>query len=91
LRLLDAEVVDRRLLLWEVVAGGPVTIDGENAGISGDAMRSHFGVAPGGFAVVLVGYDGEEKLRLRRVDLERIFGEVDRMPIRRMEMERGGY
>jgi len=87
LRVLDAEVVDRRLLLWEVVPGASVRVDGKVSGIAGDPLRSEFQVAPGDFAVILIGYDGEEKLRQERVDLPRIFGEVDRMPIRRMEME----
>ena len=38
-------------------------------------------------AAVLVGKDGGEKDRRRELDLERIFGMVDAMPMRRREME----
>lgn len=53
----------------------------------GSALRRHLGIAAHGFAVVLVGKDGDVKKVWRDVvDPRRIFGLVDQMPMRRDEM-----
>jgi hypothetical protein len=36
--------------------------------------------------VILIGYDQGEKLRQDTVDLERLFAEIDQMPMRVREM-----
>ena len=54
-----------------------------------NALRQHLGVTERGFAVVLVGKDGDVKKVWRRVvDPEQIFGLIDQMPMRREEMRR---
>jgi hypothetical protein len=50
-------------------------------------LRERFGVAPGDFAVILVGKDGTEKRRDRApVDPQVIFDAIDAMPMRQREM-----
>jgi len=52
-----------------------------------EVLRQRFGVAPGHFAIVLVGKDGTEKYRADDlVDPSVIFDIVDGMPMRRREM-----
>ncbi len=54
----------------------------------GGALRRRFGVADHGFAVVLVGKDGDVKRVWHMpVDPGLIFGVIDRMPMRRDEMK----
>lgn len=56
------------------------------------AIRQHFRVGDREFAVVLVGKDGGEKLRLHEIpDIDAIFDLIDGMPMRMAEMrERSG-
>jgi hypothetical protein len=55
----------------------------------GSALRRRF--EPEGFAVVLVGLDGGEKFRARDVvDPGTLNALIDRMPMRRRELERRG-
>lgn len=50
-------------------------------------LRGKFGVSGRGFAVVLVGKDGDAKRTWREpVEPARIFGLIDRMPMRRDEV-----
>jgi hypothetical protein len=50
------------------------------------ALRKRFHVAPGTFAVVLVGKDGGEKLRSDRpISWERLQSTIDAMPMRQQE------
>jgi hypothetical protein len=52
-------------------------------------MRSHFRVSKDDFAVILIGKDGNEKHRWAGVaPIEQIDHRVDRMPMRRSEMQR---
>lgn len=49
--------------------------------------RKRFGVGPHEFRVLLLGKDGGEKLTSAApLTAEKLFGEVDRMPMRRQEM-----
>ena len=57
----------------------------------GDGLRQRFGVAPGDFAVVLVGLDGGEKARWSEpVDPAETFALIDAMPMRLREMREDG-
>ena len=86
MRLLEDAVIERKLLLWELVGEQTVRINGHETDVDEEALRARFRVPPGRFLVILVGYDGAEKLRQDTVDLGQIFGAVDRMPLRRLEM-----
>jgi len=50
-------------------------------------LASEFGIGAGGFAVVLIGKDGGQKLRVNDVpDLQAVYAMVDGMPMRGQEM-----
>ncbi len=52
-----------------------------------DALRTRYRIAPGAFAVILVGKDGGEKLREETVlTADALFAAIDAMPMRRREM-----
>ncbi len=55
------------------------------------ALRRRFGIAADAFRAILLGKDGGAKLsEARPIGLDRLFGEIDRMPMRREEMRRSG-
>lgn len=67
--------------------GEPRPLQAESA----KALRDRFDVAPGDYAVVLVGKDGTEKRRDQApVNAEAIFETIDAMPMRRAEMRKDG-
>ncbi len=52
-----------------------------------EAARRHYGIAPGDFAVILVGKDGGEKLRSGKpLSMTRLEQTIDAMPMRQEEM-----
>ena len=52
------------------------------------ALRARFEVPSDGFAVILVGKDGLEKLRgTAPIEMAKIFETIDAMPMRRQEMQ----
>jgi hypothetical protein len=56
-----------------------------------DRLRERFSVAPGDFAVILVGKDGTEKRRDHApVGPQAIFDAIDAMPMRQREMQENG-
>ncbi len=84
---------DRDIAVFRVVAdrvtlqdakGGPAKVSAD-----ADTLRSVFAVAPDQFMVILVGKDGDEKLRQSTpLSAERLFDTIDAMPMRRREMRR---
>ena len=85
-----ADFQDRDMVFIEAYESGNAWLDGSRlpAG-TGRELRKRFGVADTEEAVILVGKDGGEKLRTTPVtDLDRIFGLIDTMPMRRLEMRR---
>ena len=82
----------RLVLVTEAKAGdrfvlprGTVAATGSEAA----SLRSRFHVAPGTFAVVLVGKDGGEKFRATHpVSAAELTTLVDAMPMRQQEMRR---
>ena len=80
-------VKDRDLVVFEAL------IKGTSRGPSGpltpaqaDSLRQRFATAGEPFEVVLIGKDGEVKLRSRSASVAQIFGLIDTMPMRRAEM-----
>jgi len=52
-----------------------------------ESMRSQFDIRPGQFTVILIGKDGEEKLRsMGQVSMEELFSLIDAMPMRQSEI-----
>jgi hypothetical protein len=84
----QAEVVDRDLVIFEILESGPSTmstthLDPQTA----QSLREKFEVRQGEFTVILIGKDGGIKLsRQNQTRLEDIFGLIDTMPMRREEM-----
>ncbi|MEU0493960.1 DUF4174 domain-containing protein [Mycobacterium sp. NPDC006124] len=81
----------REMVLGVLVADGDSTLDGRavEAGQS-RRLRSQFGIRDDDFALLLIGKDGGEKLRLGEVpELGAVYGVVDGMPMRRGEMTNG--
>ena len=83
-----AEVEDRDLVVFEVLAQGPsrmntASLDRQQA----DSIRDHFAVPQDTFRLILVGKDGGIKLKRDvQVDLKEVFGLIDSMPMRQNEM-----
>lgn len=58
-------------------------------GARAEALRRRFGVAEAEFRAILVGKDGGDKLASREpIAAERLFAEIDGMPMRQGEMRR---
>lgn len=82
-----AEFDDRRLQIWRVVENQAVTLNNqERANLNSQQFQQHFSVNPEYFRLILVGYDQGEKLRQSQVDVDRLFAEIDQMPMRQQEM-----
>ncbi len=75
-----AQASERDLVVIEIVG------DRADHPVDGAALRAQFHVAPGAFAVVLIGKDGGEKLhQTQPISAESLFGVIDAMPMRRHE------
>ena len=51
-----------------------------------DFLRQKFSAGQGSFLVILLGKDGEEKMRRQKVSLTEIFATIDGMAMRQREM-----
>jgi len=52
-----------------------------------DFLRKKFSAGQGSFLAILIGKDGEEKIRRQKVSLTEIFAVIDGMPMRQREMK----
>ncbi|MBC7969335.1 MAG: DUF4174 domain-containing protein [Verrucomicrobia bacterium] len=79
---------DRNLKLVQILGTGESQVDGRSlSSASAEKLRQQFGIAPEGFAVILVGKDGTEKQRSQTpIDLAALFRTIDSMPMRQQEM-----
>ncbi len=82
------DFADRDMVLGRIVADGTSTLDGQVLDTNqAQRLASQFGIGSNGFAVVLIGKDGGEKLRVNDVpDLPAIYAVIDGMPMRGREM-----
>jgi len=84
-------LIDRDILVFEIFEKGQ-----SRSGNSplkkdlADFLRERFSVKQGSFLVILVGKDGEEKIRWQKVNLTEIFAVIDGMPMRQREMREQG-
>lgn len=54
-------------------------------------LREHFDVSASNYTVILIGKDGTEKMRTNEsVSTQKLFKEIDAMPMRKLEMKDGG-
>lgn len=87
-KTLKAEFDDRQLQTWRILPGTEVTLDNQpQAELVSSGFHNHFRVNPEEFTVLLIGYDQGVKLRQSKIDLDRILGDIDLMPMRRQEMQ----
>jgi len=79
---------DRELLVFEILEKGESRFG--NTVLKKEAidfLRQKFSAGQGSFLVILLGKDGEEKMRRQKVSLTEIFGVIDGMPMRQREMK----
>ncbi|NWF54783.1 MAG: DUF4174 domain-containing protein [Syntrophaceae bacterium] len=55
-----------------------------------DFLRQKFYAEQGSFLIILMGKDGEEKIRWQKMNLTEIFAVMDGMPMRQREMKERG-
>jgi hypothetical protein len=79
---------ERDMVTIAVVGDRPVTVDGTRAkDLANAKLRARYGVAGDGFAAILVGKDGTEKLRRSQpIAARTLFETIDAMPMRRREI-----
>jgi hypothetical protein len=82
---------ERDVLVFEILEKGPSRL--ANFPLQKDSvdfLREKFSVGQGSFLVILIGKDGEEKIRRQKVNLAEIFSVIDGMPMRQREMKERG-
>ena len=89
----DPRLEEQRCLFAAARAGNVerdlVLVEGSGRGERAEALRSRFGIAPDAFRAILVGKDGRAKIvSSSPLRPERLFAEIDQMPMRRDEMRR---
>ena len=85
-----AEARERQIVAIALPFQTPSPTTLQFAGTEAAGARRHFHVAPGEFAVILIGKDGGAKLRSSTpISMARLIQTVDAMPMRQDEM-RGG-
>ncbi|MFM8599424.1 MAG: DUF4174 domain-containing protein [Mycobacterium sp.] len=83
------DFADRDMVLGLILTEGTSTLDGDVVDTSqAKRLVSGFGIGANSFAVVLIGKDGGEKLRVDAVpDLQAIYAVIDGMPMRTRERD----
>ncbi|MEH3130965.1 MAG: DUF4174 domain-containing protein [Mycolicibacterium neoaurum] len=82
------EFTSRDMVLAQVLADGTSMLDGRvlEAGAARQ-LAGRYGVRDNGFAVLLIGKDGYQKLRVDAVpNLQTVYAVIDEMPMRGQEM-----
>ena len=80
---------DRDIVNWELVYLDSVTVDGhQKAHLSTNPFYDEYNVGLKDFVFILIGKDGEVKLRKEEpVSAEELFATIDAMPMRQREMQ----
>ena len=83
-----ADFVERFLQVWTIEANKQVSLENmPNESLKPQPFYNHFKISTGEFAVILIGYDQGEKLRMGVFNIDRIMGEIDQMPMRQQEID----
>lgn len=83
-----SEFIERRMQTWRVLSGQAVTLENKvQSQLNHQQFYDYYQVKPSDFSMFLVGYDQGVKLRQNKADIDRLFGEIDQMPMRMDEME----
>lgn len=79
---------DREIVNWEFVYLDSVNVDGkQKVHLSTNPFYSEYDVAYRDFTFILIGKDGEVKMRENKpVEAEKLFEIIDAMPMRQREM-----
>lgn len=85
-------IEERDLIIGRLLASGENSLGGAPiSGEAGQVLRDRYRVAPGSFAILLIGKDGGVKARYDTApELARVFSLIDGMPMRRAEMRANG-
>ncbi len=88
-----AEAHERDLVPVALPYNNPSPTPVQFSATDAEAVRRRFHVAPGDFAVILVGKDGGAKLRSAKpLSMKKLIETIDAMPMRQDEMRgRGGH
>lgn len=80
---------NRDIIRWVFINHDLVSVDGKHMPHLGTTpFYEAFKINPKEFAFILIGKDGEEKLRRNNVvEIEELFSIIDQMPIRQREMQ----
>ncbi len=82
------ELDDRNLHIWHVIKNNDVMLAKTLIDdFTNQEIRDTFKVEADEFRIILIGYDQEEKLRLKYSDFENIFFTIDQMPMRIQEIQ----
>ena len=81
------DFAERDMVLGRILTDGTSTLDGRVLDTKqAQRLMSKFGISTDSFIVVLIGKDGDEKLRVADVpDLQTIYAVIDGMPMRARE------
>lgn len=83
-----AEAHDRDLLPVALPYNNPSPTPAQLSPDDAQAARRRFHVAPGDFAVILLGKDGGSKLRADKpLSMDKLIGTIDAMPMRKEEVQ----
>lgn len=84
----DEAFAERDVEFWEITAEGTVRLNGQfRPQLAAEPFYSYFKVKPDQFTLLLLGKDGEEKLREDApITPERLYLIIDAMPMRQDEM-----
>ncbi|MGN7778724.1 DUF4174 domain-containing protein [Mycolicibacterium sp. 22603] len=82
------EFTNRDMILAQVLAGGTSMLDGRVLeAASARQLAEQYAVGDNSFAVLLIGKDGSQKLRVDAVpNLQTVYAVIDGMPMRGQEM-----
>ncbi len=88
LNQVECEFKERDLLLGVFTSNAVSRIGNDSISSYQEAqLRAKYGIKSNQFAVILIGKDGQPKNQLSQVpEIERIFGQIDQMPMRQREM-----
>ena len=80
---------ERNIVVVEVIGANVNSRLGPQSGATANALRTYYSVDGRQFRSILVGKDGGRKLRSgQAIRAQRLFGVIDSMPMRRIEMRR---
>lgn len=83
------ELKERDVTVWYIIHNDRVVVDGHiKPQLGTPPFYKHYAISPDDFTIILLGKDGDEKLRKKNMlKAEKLFSTIDSMPMRRREIE----